>query len=298
MLKTKKISNAKVIPIVKPQMEDQKVAGAKYIKDAYANIGIVGAKMTGKTSCLATLLKVCAGKNTNVIIFASTVHIDDTYKHIIEMLEKKKCNVTTFTGLIDDEGNNALEDIMEELKNPAGGTGDEPGEEPADEQHEMEPPPPIVHVHQAYFGPVDEIKEAIKEEKIKEREEKKKRKKILYPELILVYDDLASELRNKFISRMLVKNRHFKCKNILLCHSVNNLTPESRRQLQYLLLMKGQSEEKLKNLYTELDISIEWDKFYESYKFATKDKYNFLYIDLMTNHLRKNFNVEIEVPEL
>ena len=119
MLKTTKINNIKVLPVITNKREPDKIGGYNFFPEPYCNIAILGKKHSGKSSTLFNILKACANKNTHIWLFASTIHRDDTYKEIIKMLEDKKCQVSTFIHFVD-EGGNILDEIIEELKNPDG----------------------------------------------------------------------------------------------------------------------------------------------------------------------------------
>jgi len=53
------------------------------------------------------------------------------------------------------------------------------------------------------------------------------------------------------------------------------------------------TQEKLEHIYKMLDLSIDIEKFYELYDYATKDPYCFLYIDMKNQKFRKNFSKEL-----
>ena len=62
-----------------------------------------------------------------------------------------------------------------------------------------------------------------------------------------------------------------------------------------MLLFHWLSEDKLKTLHIDLDLSIELEDFVKLYEFTTSKPYNFLYIDVKSNLYRKNFNEELYV---
>ena len=124
---------------------------------------------------------------------------------------------------------------------------------------------------------------------------KKKQHKSRYlaPEYIFIFDDLGASLRDKMIDSLLKVNRHYKAKVILSSQYVNDLSPQSRLQLDYILLFQNLPEQKLQEIYVGSDLSIDYDKFYELYKIATYKKYNFFYIDVRNETFRINFNTSI-----
>lgn len=290
MLKTTKINNIKVVPVITNKREPDKIGGYNFFPEPYCNIAVLGKKHSGKSSTLFNILKACANKNTHVWLFSSTIHRDDTYKEIIKMLEEKKCKVDTFIHFID-EGGNILDEIIEELKNPDGQDEDRlTGAEPClgvSKCSKMKP---------NFGGKIltEEEKEKATARTIA-KEEKKMKKKKIYPDHIFCMDDLGSDMRHKSIDILLKTNRHFKSKVILLGHTLTDLNPGSRKQLDYTLIFKCFSEEKLKTLYTDLDLSIDFEDFKKAYEYATKDPYNFLYISTKSDELRRNFNEKIDI---
>jgi len=291
-MKTSKVNNVKIKPIITDSHPIEKIGAYQLFPEPYCNVGIISKKKSGKTSVLYNCLEKTANKNTHVWLFSSTIHRDDTYKAILEMLDKKKCQVSTFTHFIED-GANILGEIIDELKSiNDNGETDEP---PVNEKSHYDRIQ-TTQVCKIKFTPINE-KSNEQQEKEQERkyikEEKEKKKKTLYPEHIFCFDDLGSDMRNKYLSQLLKTNRHFKSKVFLLGHTLTDLEPSARKQLDYALIFKSFSEEKLKDLYKDVDISIDFEKFVQAYHYATLQPYSFLYISTKTDELRKNFNEKI-----
>ena len=112
-----------------------------------------------------------------------------------------------------------------------------------------------------------------------EDEEKPRKEKLRSPEHIIILDDLSTELKNKSITALLKKNRHFKAKIIISSQYLNDLLPESRKQLDYFILFRGHPKKKVEEIHRDCDASIPLDEFYDMYKFATEEPYSFLYVD-------------------
>jgi len=128
------------------------------------------------------------------------------------------------------------------------------------------------------------------DEKPKHRKEKK-----MSPEYVFVFDDLGAEMRNPAVNLLLKTNRHYRCKVILSSQYVNDLMPESLKQIDYFLLFGGHSIDKLEKIYKDADLPVTFDLFLQLYKNATENKFNFLYIDTRDIKFRKNFNVEYQM---
>lgn len=292
-MKTTKLNNVKIKPIITDSHPIEKIGAYPLFPEPFCNVGIISKKKSGKTSVLYNCLEKCANKNTHVWLFSSTIHRDDTYKAILQMLDKKHCQVSTFTHFIED-GVNILGEILDELKCINGDDGGD-NEPPVNEKS------PYDRVQTTQICKI-KFSEVIKTEEQKEKEqerkyvkeEKEKKKKTLYPDHIFCFDDLGSDMRNKYLSQLLKTNRHYKSKVFLLGHTLTDLEPSARKQLDYALIFRSFSEDKLKDLYKDLDLSIDFEKFVQAYHYATLKMYSFLYISTKTDELRKNFNEKIE----
>lgn len=291
-MKTTKVNNIKIKPIISESHPVDKIGAFQLYPEINANVAIIAKKKSGKTQVLKFSLEKCVGKNTHVWLFSSTIHRDSTYKSILNMLEKKKCKVNTYTHFLED-GENILSEILEELKSVNGDGSGGGGED------EITPAPydriQTTQLCKVRFGGEKTEEQEEKEEERKYiREEKAKKKKTLYAEHIFCLDDLGSDMRNKAVSQLLKTNRHFKSKVFLLGHSLTDIEPSARKQLDYALIFKSFSEEKLKDLYRDLDLSLDFDDFIKAYHYATLQPYSFLYISTKSDELRKNFNEKIE----
>ena len=274
-MKFRRINNQIVRPMQTPDdMDKRPPRGEELISAPYANIFCCSKKKTGKTSVIAKLIMNFVGKDTKVYLFSSTAFIDPTYKCLGKWLDAKKIDFYPSTS-IRDNGSDLLEDILKE---------NEDWVDPEDEVDEDKPEPKMRLLD------------------LSERTPKRKKKKVSkYKELrsIFVFDDLSTEIRHSnSLKRLLKLNRHLLCKTIVSSQWVNDLDPQSISQLDYTLLFKSHSDEKLVELHKKLDLSMPVEEFVQVYKFVTQDKtnYNFLYITRF-DELRLNFNTLIILEE-
>ena len=271
-----------------------KVLGRKLFPELYSNIYIAGRKKSGKTQLLYNILERCANKSTKVMLFSATVNKDATYKEIIKMLDRKKIDHGEFEHFINEEGEDLLAGFIAQAKERTAEEEEEEAPKPTSRKYVSKEEARII------FGdelPSEEIqaqqaKDAAKEaeEAAKKKKKKGAGKKILAPEYILCFDDLGDDLRKKAVSQLLIKNRHYKCKVIILSQWITYLPPTAIRQLDYVLLFGGFAGEKLEDLHTKLDLSDTFEEFEKRYKQATEQKYHFLYIDIASNEYRNDFN--------
>jgi hypothetical protein len=109
--------------------------------------------------------------------------------------------------------------------------------------------------------------------------ENKPKRKIIYPDYIIVCDDLGDSMRNKALTQLLKTNRHYRTMVILSSQDLNDLLPAARKQLDYVLVFGRQSQAKMKDLYDNLKLDIDFQDFLELYSDATSKQYSFFYIN-------------------
>lgn len=256
----KAINDVKVVPINVPKLDEKRIVGSKVFPEIYANIYISAKKMSGKTNAIFTIIKQCCDKNSNVIVFCSTCNKDTNWIEIKKYLEIHDIPSKFYDSIVDGEANH-LKELIEIMS-----VEDEPEEE---EEIDLEP-------HLIF---------ADEEIRIKLKKPKKISQKYL-----IIFDDISAELKDPNVSVLLKQNRHYKSKVIISSQYVNDIVPQSRRQIQYYLLFGGINDLKLNELYTNMDLPITFIKFCELYKDATKERFNFFYVDTSGKY-RKNFNL-------
>jgi len=106
---------------------------------------------------------------------------------------------------------------------------------------------------------------------------------------------LSNELKDKSIEFLIKRNRHFKSNIIISTQSWIDIPPSSRTQLQYLLLFPSIPVDKLKDIYKNMNIAVSEEDFLTMYYSATKEQYNFLYVDPTMNKFRHNFDEEYNI---
>lgn len=274
------INNQTVSPI--PMFGGEKpdsrpIKGAELFPEIYSNIFICSKKKTGKTSVIFKILKDCVGKDTNIIVFCSTLHKDASYKNIRKYFEAKGNNFIGYTSFKED-GQDQLFELVKHLQDKA---------EKDDEEEEKEVPK-IKPENILNFGEPEED----------DKPKKKRKEKFKSPEYIVVCDDISGELRNNPALESLLKaNRHYKMKVIVSSQYPNDLLPSMIKQMDYILLFRSHSIEKLQKLYKDADLSTPFSVFYKMYKYATSKPYSFLYIDTNNDEFRENFNKKFYLPD-
>lgn len=263
-INTKKLNNFKVSKIKLPSIEKKKVRGSELLP-LFSNSFICAKKNSGKSTVIWNVLKKCADKETILDLFVSTIEKDRSWIQMVTYFRNKGLTVNTHTSTIGDAGEDLIQAII-----------DDPIQD--DEESESEE---------------EDLKYIAIETTPAEKTPKKRKPSKLAQRRIVVLDDIGNELSKPAVSQLLKINRHLKCKVILSTQYLNDLSPMARRQIDVWLLFGGLKKNKLSQVIRDCDTSLDYDRFEEVYKYATQDKYNFMYLDCATDTYRKNFNEQI-----
>ena len=275
-IKIKKINNevVKAVPLLEPE-DTRPVLGANLFPINYSNIFLCARKCSGKSSVIYNIIKKCANKNTTIVAFVSTLHKDKNWATIQSHCELNNIPFIGYTSIYDDDdGHDVLRELIIELKQLT---------------EENKDTPQVVKENNILL---------LCDEEVAEEEVKPRKSKYQSPEYIFIFDDLSNEIKATSITKLLKENRHFKCKSIISSQYLNDLAPQSRKQIDYFLIFGGQPQAKLDEIHRDADISINKGLFYYLYKHATQEKYSFLYIDSVNSKFRRNFNHEYTIPDM
>ena len=279
-----------------------------FFNTAYPNIFLCAKKRSGKTNMIYHIMRNIVGKNTDIYIFCSTARRDKTWKQLIGELEKNGNNVTIFDSIFGTVKNgkrtkkvNKLEQLMETFKNEEG----EPTDKKKDKKNKKKQiggnvlryPDPFNtsinwdmletnHIARTLFPSQMSI---TKEVTVKEMPKKKSRGKKLYPEKILILDDLSNEMKDTIIPAILKVNRHYKMTTLMSSQYPSDIGPSGRSQFNGLFMWKGHSPNKCETLRRMCDTDLSEDEFYNLYKQTTAEPYAFLYCDIDNNKMYRNF---------
>lgn len=277
-MESKIINKIKVKPIVNNITEDiTDVKGKELFKNNLSNIFICSRKRSGKSCLIGNILKKMADRRTTVIVFSSTVNIDPCWISIKEMLDDKGIVMLSYTHFIDDDGHNILDDFLKELEHE---------EEEKEEDIIQQGGSKNIVTPDGIFLKFEGSGQQDPPKKIKKPYIPKKS----VPKYILCFDDLSSDLRHGSIIKNLKSNRHRHIMNILSSQYFLDLNTGAMSNLDYLIIFKGQDEDKLEKIHKRLDLGIDLETFKRYYEYAVKQPYNFLYIDIRNDEYRKNFN--------
>lgn len=272
----KKINNeiVKAVPLIHAE-DTRPILGSQLFAEIYANIFLCAKKKSGKSSVIYNIIKKCVDKQTTIVAFVSTLHKDKNWATIKLFCKVHNIPFIGHTSLVSEEdGHDILAELINDLEhqNP----------EEDEEEKEKKPKNPII---------------ICEDDSDDDDGKPKKKPKYRSPEYMFIFDDLSTELKSTSLTSLLKKNRHFKSKIIVSSQYLNDLSPQSRKQLDYFLIFKGQPEQKLDEIYRDADISLDKKTFYKIYKHATQEKFSFLYIDTNNNEYRRNFNSEYNLPD-
>jgi hypothetical protein len=296
-LKTVKVSDSKII-VPRITKDTRKIKAGDIFSIPYPNIFICSMKASGKSTVLTNIIFKMMGKNTKLIIICNSINHDSIWLDAIKKIKKRGNDVILLNDIVED-GVDEIAEFLSEMKNNNSDEGEK--DEESEIKQSGEQIKHLGHIRKPLYELVkkNEVKNDVKDEKQDEKQsggndkqdEKRalnKQSKII-SEYLICLDDLGSSLRNKSLDQLVKTNRHYKCTVIISTQHLNDILPSTLRQMNYCLIFGKFSEDKLKELYKKFDIGVTYDEFYNMYKDATKQKYNFLFIDRPKNEFRSGF---------
>ena len=303
-----KINDSVVKPIKTSKDNDKRLPLAwKMFPERYPNIGIIAKKQSGKTNVVVNIVKAAADKDTHVVVLASTAHKDPMFLELKKWCKKHDIPYEAMTEIRSRDENNKKSDFFERFMKEMGEEEEEPSEsEESEEEKRMSNygQLPEESDSQSESGTdQDERDERAFNKRhervppifIKNKSSLQPKKPYITPEFILICDDISNELKLPSLRAFVKRNRHYHCMNIISTQWLNDLLPESLKQFDYLLLFKGLTDIKLEKVKNDADLGISFEKLKAIYKDATREKYNFLYIDTREEIYRKNFNMKYNI---
>jgi len=274
MIQESVLNNISIKPLVNGNaIDEKKIKGSAMFPTLHDVVYLCARRRSGKTSVLAEILKKTSDRKTVFWLFVPTSRVDESWKTIIALLESRGNTVNVFDSIMEGK-TNLLDEIVTDLS--AG-----------DEQPKKEEPQQIQGTGvKLLFEP-------------KESEKKKyeyKPKKIA-PAHIFCFDDISAELKNVGLQSLVKMSRHIKASVYISSQYVNDCTPQVLKQLSYFICFRSMTRDKLDHIHKMLDLSIDIEKFYDIYDFATREQFSFLYCDMKNQSFRKNFNKELKYDE-
>jgi hypothetical protein len=270
---TKRVCDVLCKPIPTKKEEDKRpIRGQNILHELYANVYLCAKKKSGKTSTIYQIIKHCAGRDTVIIAFVSTLNNDDGWIGIRDYCKAHKITFIGYTSLRED-GVDELSALMDHLQQKAA----------IDQLPPAPLPPPCARYN---FGETKDTTSA-----------PKRKTPYRAPDYMLIFDDLSDELKSASITNMLKRNRHYHFKSIISSQWLNDLPPGSLRMMDVLCLYRGHSIEKLTDIYKKARLGIPLDEFIQLYTDATSKPFGFLYMDMNEGTFRKSFTDEYVLGE-
>lgn len=121
------------------------------------------------------------------------------------------------------------------------------------------------------------------------RNQKKDHEKEEDKSVLLILDDCLAYLKNKSLSYLATKNRHYNVSMILTTQYFKRLDPVIRANSTHWLLFKTHTDKEHSTIIEEFNA---FPKFEEFYKTAISEPYSFLFADMLKMRLFKKFEGE------
>jgi len=271
------------IEVLKPQNNDDLPLGHQYINHAYPNILLLAKKNSGKTNIIYNILKKCANKHTEIVIFCPTWELDDTYRQILEYLDSKDIPHQQFKN-IDN-----LKDLMDSYDKGYQIEGSDEEQEEGEGQSNTNT---NININTNLYSYIQSSKTPTieKKEEIQEMKPKKSYSKFIIPEHIFIFDDCKKMLRSPVLNSLIATNRHYKSKVIISTQYFTDIMPDTRTCLDVICIFPKIPIDKIKRLHEDIQLSTELPVFEKLYLEATKKQHSFLYVDIRREQFKFNFD--------
>lgn len=273
MFRDIRLNNITVKPVVTQTEHNVKnVKGYKLIPQPIYTLFACARKKSGKTSVINTMVEKTTDKRTVFWIFCSTYRIDPTWQAIIKYLKNRGNQVNCFDSIMDGK-DNLLQEIVDGL-----------AEEDAIEIPEKSEIPKVTGA-KINFG-------------IDEKKKKEYKPKKVACQNLFILDDISQQLKNPAVTKLLKEHRHSKSSVIISSQYLHDLPPQSIMQLDYVLLFRSFSREKIELIHKLLDVSIPIEQFWDLYKHCVIEPYSFMYFSIRDELVRCGFNVKIDFDKI
>lgn len=298
-LRTEKVNNIDVLPLPKPK--SKKIVRSSIFKSPFTTTALISKRESGKTTTLAAIIKdtieffpmrkrgsdskpskkclfgdECSDPNKieyyrpiTVFIFCGSIHTDSNYKTIIDMLNEMRVDsYVTSISTMDQENTklNLIGRLIQWLQKKCNSDNSDDDD---DDDYVL---PENLDPKEANKFNMPHVKNG--------------------SDVLIIFDDLSSEIRNNPKIRTLLKlSRNLRCVNVIIStQTAKDLTPDSLQQIDNLLLWTKVNDENLKHLHESCSIGIPYIEFVRIYKDATREPFSFLYCDLRRDKFYRKFN--------
>lgn len=308
------INDFQIVPIKLTNESKKKPKHELFFGDTkFPNIVVFAKKHSGKTMMLYNLIKdhKILDSNTKIFIFSSSCKKDQTYIDMINYLRSKGNKVECHTSIFESstvgkrkKTINKLKEVMDKLQKeiPKKTKGKKGKKESSDkiieEIHNKKRTPTMKFLFSKMIGhkPPEDADEEGSVQLTSKKVHKGSGGKIT-PEVIFIFDDLSKELRDPEVGKLLRTNRHFKSTCFYIGHSPMDLNKGGRTQTDVLITFKGFQPTYVEHMRLFCNSPCDEKKFWKIYKDATKEPYNFLWVNANTHEMRQNFNQRIEYED-
>jgi len=281
MYTEKRLNNIRIKPIIQVDTEKRSVKGWQLFDVKNWITYICSRKKSGKTSLINGIIDKTTSKKTVIWVFCPTHKIDKTWISIINKLEEKGYIVNTFDSIQEGTGAKKINNLSVILDDLAGGdyaTSKDKSSKPVDD------------IKTDRFGNPSKTNAKIFSEK-----PKRKKPKVRVASNLFILDDCTNELKNPAVNRLCKTHRHSNSNIIISSQYPHDLTPQAIAQIDYLIAFKGHNPEKIEHLHRVLDLGMDLKLFDGMYNHCVSKPYEFLYLNVRDENVRRNFNMKLNV---
>lgn len=118
-----------------------------------------------------------------------------------------------------------------------------------------------------------------------------------YPISIFIFDDMINETNQKMVEDCYIYGRKHGINSIYISHEYKDTPKKVKGSNANYIILYDATKEELVQLARKYRSGLEKDEFYDAFKRATKEQYNFLFIDMnaskydKSRRFRRNFEI-------
>lgn len=294
-MKDYKSLNVKEIPVDPRSKHDPPPYGMGLMPVHEFTMGLIAPKGSGKTNTIINLLKFYRGGFHNIYVFSPSVKTDEKWRYAKKMklrVENKKLKAWVVKQ--NEERENTL--VVQSL--PTGRVFDGLADTPFQEEI---PEDCFFDVND--FGKFTKILED-KKKIIEALYDHDQFKTLADRDLFIIDDAVGSPFftgkRLDFFKNVNTRHRHYSASFIMATQGYKEIPKTVRTNWTSLMVYKIGNMKEVEVIYEEFPIGLDHDTWVNVYEYATKDKYDFLFIDMYgpeNARVRKNFNVKLKYGE-
>lgn len=285
--------DVKEVPVDPRSKHDEPPHGEGLMPVHEFTMGLIAPKGSGKTNTIIEMLRLYRGYFHNIYVFSPSVKTDEKWKHAKTMklrVENKRLKAWVVKLNEQHENNDPVQPL------PGGKEFDGLADTVFTEEI---PEDCFYDVND--FKKFSEILEA-KKKIIEGLYDHGQFKTLADRDLFIIDDAVGSPFftgkRLDFFKNVNTRHRHYSASIVMASQGYKEIPKTVRTNWTSLLVYRIGNLREVFVIFEEFPVGLDWDEWLAVYNQATREKYNFLFIDMYgppDARVRRNFNIKLQV---